>query len=1289
MNAVATLAAVLIAIVVSACSSPALTARRTFPQQAASAAAQPAGITGVQQPGTAVPPAGAALRAQIARLPLGFEPNVGHAASDVRYVSRAPGIRLELTGQGVRLVTTRTGAEPRTAVLRVIGANPAVVVAGEDELPGRVHSYAASEPAGWHTNVATYARVVYRDAYPGTDLVFHGAEGVLEFDFVVAPGGDPRAIALDVAGADAVTFDGGDVLLRVGSDTLRLHQPVVYQQSPIGRVSVVGRMRVDGQRLAFEVGDYDRTRPLVIDPVVTYSTYYGGNGSDTGYGVGVDAAGNMYVAIGDSGGNRLVKLSADGQSLLYSVLLGDARPASLVVDPAGNAYLLASCPYPRSGITFSCPTLNGLTTGHAQAQGDIGSYVLKFSPSGALVFGTSMGGFGSAIPGGIAIDGTGNIYATAWDVYGGFPLTRPAFATPAGVGGFHTVVEAIAADTSRFLYVSEFQTGNSFFAPRGIAVDRTGAAYVTGTIGGSALPTTPGAFQPTDSGHGGGVVAKLAADGSLAYATYFGNNASFSNNINPTAIAVDADGNAYIAGWVGPEPGFPTANAIQPTMGGGAKDAFVARLDPAGASLVFSTYLGGSGEDGESGVIAIGLDASANVYVAGATSSADFPQVNALGYPFATPGGNFVAEMTTDGGALVYSTYFADTATTINALTVTSSGTVYLTGGATTSGFPTVRPYQATYGGAADAFVARLDPSEPRVFITNPNEGATVSGTVWTDVWVDNYVGTSNTFTLSVGGTVVATGTATNHATIPWESRSIADGPITLTASVRDSAGHVGTTTRSLIVRNGTTPTLAAAFTSPAAGATVSGVVGVGVSETGASGTPITFTLTVDGTQVFTASGTATTAAFNWDTSTVSPGGHTLGLTVRDGAGRTASDTRTVTVAGATPTLTAAFTSPAEGATVTGSVNVGMSASGTSGTPITFTLSLDGTQIYTTSGTATTASFNWDTNTVGTGAHTLGLSVRDGAGRTATATRGVTVARASSQTLGVYITSPAAGATVSGTVWSDIWVEKAVTGPRTFTLSIGGTTLVSASDPTNHVTLPWDSTRVANGTQTLVATVTDAAGNSGTGTLSVNIQNAGGGPAPLTASFTAPAQGASVSGNVTVGMSETGASGTPIAFTLAVDGTQVFATSGSAATASFTWNTTTVADGVHTLGVTVRDGAGRTATATRSVSVANAAPPPPPPGAISVYITEPRSGSTVRGTVWFTIWIENAASGSKTYTLTEGGRTLGTTTTTSNGPVSMPWVTTTADNGTRTPTVGVRDSAGATGAGSISVTVAN
>ena len=1113
----------------------------------------------------------ARLRAHVSSLPLAFEPNVGQAPGDVRYVSRGPGMRLELTPDGARLTPTTGERQSRTIRLRMAGTTAAPTLTAQDELPGKAHYVTGNDPAAWHRDVPMYRRVVYRGVYPGTDLVFHGTHGAAEFDFVVAAGADPRRIRFEIAGADTVRLDGDDVIIATGSEALRLHAPVVYQDSPQGRARVEGRFRLRGRHVAFDIGAYDRARPLVIDPVVTYATYLNAGGA----GIGVDGAGNMYVTTL----NALLKLSADGSTLLWSATFGDMRVRQIVVDSAGNAYMQGTCPYNRSGAVFVCPTVNPLTSGRPQSQGDVGAYVLKVSPSGSLLFSTSMGGVGSVTPGGIGIDAVGNIYATAWDVYGGFPLTRPPYATPGGGGTFLTVVEAIAADLSRFLYVVEFQTGS--LDPRGLAVDRAGAAYVTGIAGTTDFPTTPGAFQPTTGGaRGAGVVAKLAPDGALAYATYFGNEST-----RPRAIAVDGDGNAYITGTAG--VGLPTLKAMQPALAGGT-DAFVARLDPTGSTLIFSTYLGGGGDDAAT---ALGLDASANIYVAGTTRSTDFPQKNPLSAQFGSTASNFVTELNSDGSALVYSTYFADAQTSVTALSATATGIVYLTGTTSSTSFPTVRPYQASPGGG---FVAKLEPSDVRVFITSPAEGATVSGTVWSDVWAENYVGASNTFTLSIGDTVLATGTGTNHATLAWDSRQVADGPQTLTATVRDSAGHTGTATRAVTIKNGTT--LTAAFTSPAPNATVSGTVSVGMTETGASGTPITFTLTVDSAQVFTAAGTATTATFAWNTTTVADGAHTLGLTVRDGAGHTATATRGVTVSN---------------------------------------------------------------NGGGTG------------------------------TLNVFITSPAAGATVTGTVWSDVWVEGASAGTRTFTLAIGGVTLVSGTDASNHVTLPWDSTRVANGTQTLVATVRDASGNSGSTTRAFNVQNAGGGggPAPLTASFTAPADGATVSGTVSVDMSETGASGTPIAFTLTVDGARVFGTSGSATTASFAWNTTSIADGAHTLGLTVQDGAGRTASATRGVTVRNTTPPPP--GPLSVFITQPRNGDTVRGVVWFTIWVDGAAAGSKTYTLSEGGRTLATTTTTSSGPVSIPWSTTTGDNGPRTPTVGVRDSTGATGTGSVNVTVAN
>src|SRR5881398_787924 len=284
-------------------------------------------------------------RAHISSLPLAFEPNVGQAPGDVRYVSRGPGMRLELTPDGARLTPTTGERQSRTIRLRMAGTTAAPTLTAQDELPGKAHYVTGNDPTAWHRDVPMYRRVVYRDVYPGTDLVFHGTHGAAEFDFVVAAGADPRKIRFEIAGADTLKLDGADVIVAAGGETLRLHAPLVYQESPSGRARVDGRFRLRGRHVAFEIGAYDRTRPLVIDPVVTYATYLNAAAA------GVDGAGNIYVTTLTA----LLKLSADGSTLLWSASFADIRVRQLVVDAAGNAYMQGTCPYNRSGLVYTCP----------------------------------------------------------------------------------------------------------------------------------------------------------------------------------------------------------------------------------------------------------------------------------------------------------------------------------------------------------------------------------------------------------------------------------------------------------------------------------------------------------------------------------------------------------------------------------------------------------------------------------------------------------------------------------------------------------------------------------------------------------------------------------------------------------------------------------------------------------------------------------------------------------------------------------------------------------------------
>jgi hypothetical protein len=870
---------------------------------------------------------------------------------------------------------------------------------------------------------------------------------------------------------------------------------VLDQERGGRRERVAGRFLVQGRRIAFDVGAYDRDRPLVIDPVVSYSTYLGGPGSETGRGIAVDAAGNIYAVVSGLG---VVKLSADGSRMLYSTVLGDAALSHIAVDAAGRAYVAGDFPKPRSGFTGVYPvTPNALqsTFGAACNQGDSDGVMATLSPDGSqLIYSSFVGGRCSYGVSSIAVDATGKVYVTGiGSTTSDYPATRLPFAPSPTSAGFPGFIQVIAADYSRYVYsVLLLAADGGSVQPGAITTDAAGNAYLAGTAS-PGLPTTAGALQPTAAA-GAAFVAKIAADGSrLTYATYLGNASTVVN-----AITVDGTGSAYVAGFA--RAGLPTVSALQGSVAG-ATDAFVAKLDAAGSALVFSTYLGGAADDA---AVDVRLDGAGNVYIAGPTDSTNFPQRNALPAQFGAPGSNFVAALTPTGAALVYSTYFGDAQTSVEALTVTSGGTAYLTGGIASTGLATVRPLQPMSGGGIDAFIARIDPGGAagtiRVFITAPAEGASVSGTVWLTVWIENAAAGARTLTLGEGGTTLSTMTVTGNGplSVPWTPGG-ASGSRTLTVTVRDGAGNTGTASRTLQVQGGGgggTAPLSAAFTSPAAGATVGGVVSVGLSAANASA-PITFTLAVDGRQVFTSAGTATTASFSWNTA---------GLT---------------------------------------------------------------------------------------GTHSLALTVRDGAGRTATATRSVVVAATSGE-VRVFITAPGAGTTVSGTTWLAVWLENVAAGSKTLTLSEGGKPLGSTSTTSNGpISLPWVTTGGLDGSRTVAVAVTDAAGKTGTATRTVNVQNGTGGG---------------------------GGGG---------DGT------------------------------------------------------------LRVFITQPGAGSTIRGTTWFTIWVEGAAAGSKTFTLTGTSTTVATMTSTSAGPISLAWPTTAADNGQRTASVTVRDAGGHTGTASISLTVAN
>jgi Domain of unknown function (DUF1929)/Glyoxal oxidase N-terminus/PKD domain/Bacterial Ig domain len=576
--------------------------------------------------------------------------------------------------------------------------------------------------------------------------------------------------------------------------------------------------------------------------------------------------------------------------------------------------------------------------------------------------------------------------------------------------------------------------------------------------------------------------------------------------------------------------------------------------------------------------------------------------------------------------------------------------------------------------------------------ITSPPDGATVQGTQTVGLAVSGGGTAPFTYALKVDATeIFRTTSSGTTASAAWNTATVPDGTHTLTLTVTDSASRQATATRTVTVSN-STGAITVAMTSPTPGQTVSGIVWVNVWANGAAG-PYNYTLTVAGQTVATQASPNAHVTLPWDTTRTPNGVQTLTATVQTSI-RTGSTSMTVTVNNTggppppPPGLGAAITSPTEGTTVSGTITVTMTASNAAAGNITYRLAIDGAVVSVQSTPATSVSYAWDTRTYTNAAHRLDLTVTDSTSATATAVRNVTVANGSTGSLAVALTSPAAGSTVKGTVWANIWVgPPAGTAPYAYTLTAAGATVWQETSSNTHVSLPWVTSNTPDGPQTLTVSVRDAAGKTGSASVNVTVQNGSSPPppGPLTAAITSPAQGATVSGTVSVGLAAS-AGTPPYTYSLQIDGTPVFTTTTSAGTASYAWNTTTYSNASHTLVLTVTDAANGSATANRAVTVANSGGGG---GTLTIALTAPRPGEIVSGVEWANIWIQ-APYGTPPYsfTLSAGGVTLWQESSSSTH-VTLPWETTRLANGPQTFTTTVRDAAGATGSASVNVTVQN
>jgi Calx-beta domain-containing protein/beta-propeller repeat-containing protein/uncharacterized protein DUF4214 len=689
------------------------------------------------------------------KAPLSFEANVGQADKSVKFVARGVGYQLHLTPtQAVLSLNKEAGGKHkqneknfrsrqnsrRSSVsdvvrMTLLNARSDATVSGEDVLPGKANYLLGNDPQSWRTNVATYGKVRYKNVYQGIDLVYYGNQRSLEYDFHLGPAANPEEIRLGIEGVKRTEIDSvtGDLIMRLSSgEVIRQHKPVLYQEVDDVRRAVSGRFVFRGRnQIGFEVGAYDKSRALVIDPVLVYTTYFGGAGDEATTGIAVDSAGSVYV----------------------------------------SGALISSPGFPVTPNAFQ------KTQNNSNGNGEV--FITKFTPDGAdMVYSTLLGGSSTDTSTGIALDTTGNAYVVGWTDSADFPV-RNAFQST--LRGFpNAFVTKLNATGSDLLYSTFLGGSGNFDFGTDIAVDPSGNAYITGDTTSINFPVTPGALRTTHIrllnpvGDKDGFVAKFntnaTGEASLVFSTFLDINDPFSNAIDidsagnayitgdarvqklnaagsaliysfiipdattainsrlhTTDIAVDGSGQAYVTGFETrfageTSPNLKVVNGFQPTFGGGLIDGFLIKLNPAGTALLYSTYLGGGNIDVAD---AVAVDSTGHAYVVGDTASADFPLRDA--FQTIKVGGNdldlFIAKIDTNAigaNSLGFSTYYGASNSDEGAsgVAIDTEGNIYATGypfRISLSGIIHTGNIPADGSGQTDPFILKIANTSPSV----------------------------------------------------------------------------------------------------------------------------------------------------------------------------------------------------------------------------------------------------------------------------------------------------------------------------------------------------------------------------------------------------------------------------------------------------------------------------------------------------------------------------------------------------------------------------------------------
>jgi Beta-propeller repeat len=713
-------------------------------------------------------------------VPLYFEANHGQSGSAADFLAQGTRSQFLISPDTAEILLFKPAAlrsfEARAVQMEFVGASPQAQIYGAAELPGQINYFIGNDSSKWETGVPTFAKVRVAGIYPGVGLVYYGDQRQLEYDLMVAPGADPGSIAVHFAGVDRMSINpAGDLVLNIGDAEIYQPRPVIYQMVDGKRVDINGGYRMlDANTAAFAPGDYDRSRLLVIDPILSYSTYFGGTGSQGASSVAVDTNGFVYVAGettssqlatagafqtsyagGTGNGDAFIsKYSFNGTNLtlVYCTYLGgsqDDLASSIAVDNGGHVFV--------TGYTDSTnfPTMNAIQP-HLLGRGYLdrqngqtyysgNAFVTELDPTGShLVYSTYLGGSGglgsAGVPAGvdegtgIKVDSADNAYIVGYTSSTNFPVMNPLVVTNSGTnmvfnylaGIYNVFVSEIGAGGSPLKY-STYLGGSNIDAGYGIAIDGSGAIYVAGYTDSTNFPVTTNAVQSILDGttnvplyYYDAFATKLipgATNLSLAYSTFLGGT----NDDWGFAIAVDGSGDAYVTGGTA-SPNFTNTvtyiagltNLLTNNVNAAilVTNVFLTEINPQGTGIVHSAVFGGTTTDIGYGVA---LDPMGNIYVCGASSSpTNFPAFNNLGSLAATNAGQFDAFVTafsTNFTGVIYSALIGGVANDeAYGIAVDPASDTYIVGQTFSVNFPTNHAIDSTLSGTSDAFLTKIVP---------------------------------------------------------------------------------------------------------------------------------------------------------------------------------------------------------------------------------------------------------------------------------------------------------------------------------------------------------------------------------------------------------------------------------------------------------------------------------------------------------------------------------------------------------------------------------------------------